>query len=80
MEILALSSGCSVCRATAMLIEKVAAQLDPSIKVRMVEDIQEILKYGPRSLPAVVIDGKLCQLPKANVENVRAMIEAHRAK
>ncbi|HFD79914.1 MAG TPA: thioredoxin family protein [Gammaproteobacteria bacterium] len=58
-EIKVLGSGCPNCKATAKLIEEVAADKGVDVQVEKVEDIAAIMSYGVMSTPGVVIDGKV---------------------
>ena len=59
MEIKVLGTGCANCRATAALIEQIAQAKGTAIELGKVEDLQDIMRYGVMSTPAVVIDGKV---------------------
>ncbi len=58
-EIKVLGSGCTNCKTTAALIEKIAEEKGVEIKLVKVEDMQSIMGYGVMSTPAVVVDGKV---------------------
>lgn len=60
MEIKVLGTGCAKCNATRQIIEKVVAENQVEAVITKVEDIVEILNTGVSSLPAVIIDGKIC--------------------
>ncbi|HGX94114.1 MAG TPA: thioredoxin family protein [Candidatus Tenderia sp.] len=51
-----LGSGCANCKATAKIIEEVAAAKGMPVKVEKVEEIAAIMGYGVMSTPGVVID------------------------
>ncbi len=51
-----LGSGCANCKATAKVIEEVAAAKGMPVKVEKVEEIAAIMGYGVMSTPGVVID------------------------
>jgi len=59
MEIKVLGTGCSNCRNTVALIERVAQAKGKKIELTKVEDIKDIMSYGVMSTPGVVIDGKV---------------------
>jgi len=59
MEIKVLGTGCSRCRATVALIEEVARAKGVAIDLAKVEDVKDIVSYGVRSTPGIVIDGKV---------------------
>jgi small redox-active disulfide protein 2 len=52
-------SGCKNCVNTADLIKKTAEQLDIDVDLVKVTDLQEIMKAGVVSTPAVSVDGKI---------------------
>ena len=54
-----LGTGCANCKATMKLIEEAAKGKDVEIQLEKVEDIQDIMGYGVRSTPGVVVDGKV---------------------
>ena len=58
-EIKVLGSGCANCKATAKLIEKVAAEQGVNVRIQKVEDFAEIAGYGVMTTPGVVVDGKV---------------------
>ena len=58
-QIKVLGSGCTKCKKTAEIIEKVANEQGVSVAVSKVTDPQTIMAYGVMSTPAVVIDEKL---------------------
>ena len=54
-----LGSGCANCRATAALIESVAAARGVPIALEKVEDMPRIVGFGILSTPGVVVDGQV---------------------
>ncbi len=58
-EVKVLGSGCANCKATAKLIEKIAATKGIAIKLEKVEDVAQIAAYGVMSTPGVVVDGNV---------------------
>jgi small redox-active disulfide protein 2 len=56
-EIKVLGTGCSKCRSTTQLIEEVARARGAEIRVEKIEQMQDIVRFGVMSTPAVVIDG-----------------------
>ena len=52
-------SGCKNCVNTADLIKKTAEQLAIDVDLVKVTDLQEIMKAGVVSTPAVSVDGKI---------------------
>ncbi len=57
MKIEVLGTGCSKCKKTKEIIEKVLKQSGVEAEVVKVEDIEKIMSYGVMITPAVVIDG-----------------------
>jgi len=58
-EIKVLGTGCPNCKATAKLIEEMAADKGVAITLEKVEDIAAIMGYDVMSTPGVVVDGKV---------------------
>ncbi|MBI3568702.1 MAG: thioredoxin family protein [Gemmatimonadetes bacterium] len=52
-----LGSGCANCKATARLIEQVAADRGVSVVVEKVEKMEDIARFNVMATPGVVIDG-----------------------
>ncbi len=59
MKIEILGTGCSKCKKTKEIIEKVLENNGVKAEVVKVEDIEKILNYGVMITPAVVIDGEV---------------------
>lgn len=57
MKIEILGTGCSKCKKTKEIIEKVLKETGVEAEVLKVEDFETILNYGVMVTPAVVIDG-----------------------
>lgn len=51
-----LGSGCTKCRKTAELIEKLSSELGIEVTVLKETDVQVIMEYGVMRTPAVVVD------------------------
>jgi small redox-active disulfide protein 2 len=58
-EIKVLGPGCANCKATAALVEAIAAEKGVEIALVKVEDMRAILSYGVMSTPGVVVDGRV---------------------
>ena len=71
-DVKVLGSGCTNCRNTIALIDRVAKENGIAITLQKVEDIQQIMTYGILSTPGVVIDGKVVHAggvpPQSKVE------------
>lgn len=59
MEIKVLGAGCPRCHQLLMEVINALAELDLEAGVDMVEDSQAIKSCGVKSLPAILIDGKV---------------------
>ena len=59
MEIKVLGSGCSKCRVTIGMIERVARDLGVAVEITKVQNPEEIQRHGIHATPAVIIDGKI---------------------
>ena len=59
MELKVLGTGCSKCRSTVALIERVALGLNVEVKIINIENLGGIKRQGVVSMPAVIIDGKV---------------------
>lgn len=57
MEIKVLGPGCSKCKITFELVEKVVKAHQLDAKLVKVDDIMEMMNYNILSTPAIVIDG-----------------------
>jgi small redox-active disulfide protein 2 len=59
MKIEILGTGCSKCKKTKEVVEKVLKNSDVNAEVIKVEDVEKILNYGVMVTPAVVVDGEV---------------------
>lgn len=59
MEVVVLGSGCSKCRSTAAMVERVAKDLGIPVHLTMNESMEERERLGIHATPAVTVDGKL---------------------
>ena len=59
MQALILGSGCSKCQATASMIERVAKERGVAVDIGKITDRDQIIGWGVRHTPAVVVDGQL---------------------
>jgi arsenite-transporting ATPase len=59
MEIKVLGSGCSKCRSTIGIIERVARDSGANVEIVKVDDPEEIRRAGVRATPAVMIEGRV---------------------
>ena len=56
MEIKVLGPGCSRCKTTYQVIEKVIRENNLDVKLTKVDDLMEMMKYNIMPTPAVVVD------------------------
>lgn len=59
MEIKVLGTGCTKCKTTYEMIDKVVKENNLDVTLTKVEDIMELLNYNIMSTPAVVVDGEV---------------------
>jgi len=59
LSIKVLGSGCANCHKVEELAKQAVAQLGVEAKVELVTDMQEMLRYGVMSTPAIVINDKV---------------------
>ena len=59
MDIKVLGTGCANCKNTVALIDQVAREKGVAITLAKVEELRDIMGYGVRSTPGVVINGKV---------------------
>ena len=56
MEIKVLGPGCSRCKTTYQVSEKVIRENNLDVKLTKVDDLMEMMKYNIMTTPAVVVD------------------------
>ena len=59
MNFKVLGTGCSNCKKLEILTKELVAELNIDAQVKKVEDIEEIMRTGVMSTPALLVDGKL---------------------
>lgn len=59
MQVIVLGSGCSKCRSTIAMIERVAQASGVAVAITKMENPEEIKRHGVRATPAVMIDGSI---------------------
>lgn len=52
-----LGRGCSKCKETYRVVERVIAENHLDVKLSKIEDIAEMMSYNIMTTPAVVVDG-----------------------
>ena len=65
----ALGPGCSKCKTTYKVVEKVVSDNALDVSLVKVEDIEEIMRYNIMSTPAIVVDGKVMMKGKVPTES-----------
>lgn len=56
MEIKVLGPGCSKCKTTYQVVEKVIKENNLDVKLTKVDDIMEMMNYNIMTTPAIVVD------------------------
>lgn len=56
MEIKVLGPGCSKCKTTYQVLEKVIKENNLDVKLTKVDDIMEMMNYNIMTTPAIVVD------------------------
>ena len=59
MEIMVLGSGCSRCKKTLEIVNKVVNEHGVDAQVEYVTDMVRIMEYNVMAMPAVVVDGEV---------------------
>lgn len=59
MEIKALGPGCSKCKTTFQVVEKVVKENNVDATLTKVDDIMEMMNYNIMTTPAIVVDGEV---------------------
>lgn len=81
MKLQVLGTGCSRCKTLTARVEEAMATLGVAATIEKVEDIQEIVKFGVMSTPALALDGKILftgRVPTAR--EIGELIRAHASK
>ena len=58
-DIKVLGPGCSKCKNTYAVVEKVVKESGMDVQLTKVDDIEEIMRYNILSTPAIVVDDKV---------------------
>ena len=59
MKIQVLGTGCAKCKMLADYVREALSSLELTAEVEKIESIEEIMKFGVMSTPALVVDGKV---------------------
>jgi small redox-active disulfide protein 2 len=71
-----LGTGCPKCRTLTANAEAAVKTLGVDAEIQKVEKIQEIMKFGVMTTPALVVDGKVRSAGKVlSAEEIRKMLE-----
>lgn len=75
-KILILGTGCAKCKTQTANVEIAVSELGLEAAIEKVEDIQEIMKYGVMSTPAIIVDGEVKVTGKVvSVEEIKALLK-----
>ena len=75
-KIQVLGTGCAKCKQLTTNAESAAKELGLDFTLEKVTDIQEIMKFGVMSTPAIVIDGQVKVVGKlASVEEIKELLK-----
>ncbi len=79
MEIKVLEVGCQACRLMLERTKQAVKELGVKDEVIDVNDISEMMKYGVRSMPALVIDGMVkCEGRVPKLEEIKNILQKER--
>lgn len=56
-EVIVLGPGCSKCKETYKVVERVITENHLTVKLSKIEDIADMMRYNIMTTPAVVVDG-----------------------
>jgi len=71
-----LGTGCPKCKKLTENAEAAVRELGVSAEIEKVTDIQEIVKHGVMSTPALVVDGKVKSVGKVlTVKEIEALLK-----
>ena len=59
MKIKVLGPGCSKCKTTFQVVEKVVKENNVDATLTKVDDIMEMMNYNIMTTPAIVVDGEV---------------------
>lgn len=81
MDVKVLGTGCAKCKKLYAEVEQAVAQSGLSARLEKVEQLDEIMKFGVMTTPALVIDGEVkCSGRVAPVPQIIAWLSAAAAK
>jgi small redox-active disulfide protein 2 len=59
MKLQVLGTGCSRCKTLTTRVEEAIASLGVAATIEKIENLEEIVKFGVMSTPALALDGKV---------------------
>jgi small redox-active disulfide protein 2 len=75
MDICILGASCARCRQLLANVERAVRELGIAAAVTKVDDIDEIIKYGVLTIPALVVDGKVLSAGRVlSAEGVKRLL------
>jgi small redox-active disulfide protein 2 len=74
MNIKVLGTGCSNCKALYATVEKVIKEMGIDASLSKEEDLEKILSYNVKALPALVIDEKVVAKGKISESDVKRLL------
>ena len=77
MKLQILGTGCSRCKTLTARVQEAVVELGVDAAIEKVENIEEIVKFGVMSTPALALDGKI--LFTGRVPTVREIAELVRS-
>jgi len=81
MDVTVLGTGCAKCKKLYAEVEQAVAQSGLSARLEKVEQLDEIMKFGVMTTPALVIDGEVkCSGRVAPVPQIIAWLSTAAAK
>ncbi|MBK6846320.1 MAG: TM0996/MTH895 family glutaredoxin-like protein [Proteobacteria bacterium] len=81
MDVKVLGTGCAKCKKLYAEVEKAVAQSGLSASLEKVEKLDEIMKFGVMTTPALVIDGEVkCSGRVAPVPEIISWLSTAAAK
>ena len=71
-----LGPGCAKCKALAANVEAAVRAGETEAQVEKIETIQEIIRFGVMTTPALAVDGKVKSAGRVlSVDEIRTLIE-----
>lgn len=81
MKIQVLGTGCTKCKVLAQHVTMAITELGITANYEKVEAIEEIMKFGVMSTPALVIDGKVVLAGRTgSMQEIKGLIDKSDSK